>query len=48
MLRIAHGAYLCQERQLDGNTVEEPYHSGTFHDPQTRWYTIEKEVYAIY
>ena len=44
-----HGAYLCQERQLDGNTVEEPirFLVSTFHGPQTRRSTIEKETYAI-
>ena len=25
-----------------------PIWGGTFHDPQTRWSTIEKEAYAIY
>jgi len=46
----AHGAYLCQECQLDGNTVEEPtrFLGRKFHGPQTRWSTIEKKAYAIY
>jgi len=45
----ASGAYLCQERQLDRNTVEEPirFLVSTFHGPQTRRSTIEKEAYAI-
>jgi transposase InsO family protein len=47
----AHGAYLCQLRpSQDGASVEEPirFLSGTFHGPQVRWSTIEKEAYAIH
>jgi len=44
-------AYLCQvQTQPDGSLVEQPiwFLSGTFAGAQTRWSTIEKEVYAIY
>ena len=47
----AQGAYLCQIRTLpDGKSVEEPirFLDGSFHGPQGRWFTIEKEAYAIY
>ena len=46
----AHGAYLCQERIHGDGIIEEPirFLGGTFHGPQTRWSTIEKEAYAIY
>ena len=41
----AHGAYLCQERLQGDSIIEEPirFLGGTFHGPQTRWSTIEKE-----
>ena len=46
----AHGAYLCQLRTVDGVEIEEPirFLGGTFHGPQVRWSTIEKEAYAIH
>jgi len=46
----AHGAYLCQEHHQGDRIVEEPirFLGGTFHGPQTRLPTIEKEAYAIY
>jgi transposase InsO family protein len=47
----AHGAYLCQLRPwADGSITEEPirFLGGTFHGPQLRWSTIEKEAYAIH
>jgi len=50
-LQTTHGAYLCQIRPLpDGSSIEDPirFLGGTFHGPQIRWSTIEKEFYAIY
>ena len=48
----AHGAYLCQLRPLPNEgVVEEPIRilgGGHISWTQTRWSTIEKEVYAIY
>ena len=46
----AHAVYSHQERQIDGKAVKEPirFLGVTFHGPQTRWSTIEKETYAIY